>query len=132
MEPSVSKVGALGLLELTAHDRHCTSRQSEIVRAERLLEPVGMMTSHFGGPASGARVSGTEPATIGEGGLWTTPVDLERWNEAMNARAFGTTAHDLAETSGRLRDGSFMANTWGERRPRHRWGSSQLVHDPAL
>ncbi len=29
-----------------------------------------------------------------------------------------------AETSGRLRDGSFMANAWGERRPRHRWGSS--------
>ena len=92
-----------------------------------------MMTSHFGGPPSGARVTGTEPATIGEGGLWTTPVDLERWNQAMYVRAFGATAPDLAETSARLRDGSFMAIAWGRASSSPPMGLlDQLVHDAAL
>jgi CubicO group peptidase (beta-lactamase class C family) len=80
---------------------------------ERLFKPVGIVASHFGGPPLSARITGTEPATIGDGGLWTTPADLERWNQAMNARAFGPAAHDLAERPGRLADGSLMANGWG-------------------
>lgn len=80
---------------------------------KRLFDPAGMTTSHFGRPPPHARVSGAEPATIGDGGLWTTPVDLERWNQAMNSRAFGTAVHDLAERPGRLGDGSLLAQGWG-------------------
>jgi CubicO group peptidase (beta-lactamase class C family) len=85
---------------------------AELAR-ERLFEPAGMASSHFGGPPPRARVTGAEPATTGEGGLWTTPADLERWNRVMNVRAFGPVAHDRAERPGRLQDGSIMANGWG-------------------
>jgi CubicO group peptidase (beta-lactamase class C family) len=85
---------------------------AEIAR-ERLFEPAGMAASQFGGPPPRARITETEPATIGDGGLWTTPADLERWNQAMNARDFGSAAHDLAERPGCLRNGSLIANGWG-------------------
>jgi CubicO group peptidase (beta-lactamase class C family) len=80
---------------------------------ERLFEPAVITASQFGRPPLRARVTGTEPATIGEGGLWTTPADLERWNQAMNARASETITHDLAERPGRLQDGPIAANGWG-------------------
>ena len=78
-------------------------------------------------------MTGTGPATIREVGLWTTPVDIEKWNQAMYARAFGATASDLAETFGRLRDGSFMAKAWGRASSSPPMGLlDQLVHDAAL
>jgi hypothetical protein len=80
---------------------------------ERLFEQAGITASHFGRPPPQARVTGAEPATVGDGGLWTTPVDLERWNEAMNASAFGAATQELAERPGRLKDGSLLANGWG-------------------
>jgi CubicO group peptidase (beta-lactamase class C family) len=103
----------LGYILLAVAIERLIDRPFAELARERLFEPAGMTTSHFGGPPPRARVMGTEPATVGDGGLWTTPADLERWNLAMNARAFGTAVHDLAERPGCLADGSVMANGWG-------------------
>ncbi|HTT90004.1 MAG TPA: serine hydrolase domain-containing protein [Acidimicrobiales bacterium] len=104
---------SLGYVLLAVAIERLIGHPFEELARERLFEPGGITASQFGGPPPGARVTGTEPATIGEGGLWTTPADLERWNHLMNARAFGPVAHDLAERPGRLQDGSIMANGWG-------------------
>ena len=103
----------LGYVLLAVAIERLVGRPFGALARERLFEPAGITASQFGRPPLRARVTGTEPATIGEGGLWTTPADLERWNQAMNARAFGTITHDLAERPGRLQDGSIMANGWG-------------------
>ncbi len=103
----------LGYVLLAVAIERLVDRSFAEVARERLFEPVAITTSHFGGAPPRTRVTGTEPATIGDGGLWTTPIDLERRNQAMNARAFGAAAHDLVERPGRLGDGSLMANGWG-------------------
>jgi CubicO group peptidase (beta-lactamase class C family) len=103
----------LGYVLLAVAIERLADRPLVDLARERLFEPAGMTTSHVGGPPSPARRMGTEPETVGDGGLWTTPVDLERWNQAMNSRAFGSAVHDLAERPGELRDGSLLANGWG-------------------
>lgn len=103
----------LGYVLLAVAIERLADRPFVDLAQERLFDPAGMSTSHFGGPPSQARRTGAEPATIGDGGLWTTPLDLERWNQAMNSRAFGTAVQDLAERPGQLSDGSLLTNGWG-------------------
>jgi CubicO group peptidase (beta-lactamase class C family) len=102
----------LGYILIAIAIERLAGRPFAALARERLFEPAGITTSHFGPPPR-ATVTGTEPATIGDGGLWTTPADLERWNRAMNDRAFGAATHDLAEQPGRLGGGSLMADGWG-------------------
>lgn len=103
----------IGYVLLAVAIERLVGRPFAEVAQERLFEPAGMTASRFGGPPPRAPVTGTEPLTIGDGGLWTTPVDLVRWNRAMNARAFGGAAHDLAEQPGGLADGSTTSDGWG-------------------
>ena len=104
---------SLGYVLLAIAIERLVDRSFADLARERLFEPVAITTSRFGAAPPRTEVTGTEPATIGDGGLWTTPGDLERWNQAMNTRAFGAAAHDLVERPGRLADGSHMANGWG-------------------
>lgn len=55
------------------------------------------------------------PRTLGDGGFWTTAVDLLRWNDAMNTQVLGEIVHQYTETRGELDDGTLLDYAWGIR-----------------
>ena len=94
----------------------------------RLFRSFGMTRSLLGDRPEGvpARYP-APPATIGDGGLWTTAEDLLRWNEALNARVLGDDVHALVESPGRLDDGTPLDYAWGMTRTR-RGGAWTYTH----
>jgi|GEM_PF-2323007 len=85
---------------------------------DRLLAPAAMAASRLlSDPDRPAlrvlRGRPAPPRSLGDGGLWTTARDLSAWNLACNARRFGPRAHTLAETTGRLADGTAVDYGWG-------------------
>lgn len=59
-------------------------------------------------PLSSAHPS---PLSLGDGGVWSTAVDLLRWSTALNADQLGIT--ELLQTPGSLDDGSLLDYAWG-------------------
>ena len=53
------------------------------------------------------------PRTVGDGGLWTSVVDLVRWLDALNRRLLGDQLTVLLEAPGRLDDGTPLDYAWG-------------------
>ena len=83
----------------------------------RLFGPLGMNRSSLGDRPDDVPAREPEPpATIGDGGLWTTAEDLLRWNEALNARVLDDEVQTLVETPGRLDDGTPLSYAWGMNR----------------
>jgi CubicO group peptidase (beta-lactamase class C family) len=51
------------------------------------------------------------PLSLGDGGVWSTAIDLLRWGQALNADELGISA--LIQTPGRLDDGTPIDYAWG-------------------
>lgn len=90
-------------------------RPVEEIASTELFSPMGLTCTRLGGTA--VRLPGWQdpPGTIGDGGLWTSIIDLTSWLQACNQSIFGAAAHHLAETTGELVDGSHVDYAWGVR-----------------
>ncbi len=120
-----SNVGYICLA--TALER-ATAQSLSTLAGVRVFEALGMSDSHLGDPPPGLSVPiPAPPKTLGDGGLWTTAGDLLRWNDALNARHFGVTVHDRAESTGVLDDGTPIDYAWGVRVTKHN-GERTLTH----
>ncbi|PZG01615.1 serine hydrolase domain-containing protein [Nonomuraea aridisoli] len=51
------------------------------------------------------------PLSLGDGGVWSTAIDLLRWGQALNHDELGVSA--LMQTPGRLDDGTPLDYAWG-------------------
>lgn len=85
---------------------------------EHVFTPLGTIDSLFwDGPAphppGAAPVDRRDPAllSLGDGGLWSTPVELLRWNLATDRDELGIST--LVQTSGHLDDGAALDYAWG-------------------
>jgi CubicO group peptidase (beta-lactamase class C family) len=79
-----------------------------------VFTPLGMTGSRLGGPAPVVLPGHPPPpATVGDGGLWTTPADLLTWLEAMNEGGLGVDLTGLVQSPGRLDDGTVLDYAWG-------------------
>lgn len=87
---------------------------SEIASTE-LFSPLGLTGTRLGGKAVRVPACPDPPATIGDGGLWTSIDDLTRWLQACNQAKYGAAAQRLAETTGQLVDGAHVDYAWGVR-----------------
>jgi CubicO group peptidase (beta-lactamase class C family) len=83
----------------------------------RVFGPLGMVDSRYwSGPAPhppGAAPLDPQypaPLSLGDGGVWSTAVELMRWNEAMQRDELGVSA--LLQTPGRLDDGTELDYAW--------------------
>ncbi len=78
---------------------------------QTLLLPLAMRDSSIGDPPYALRRP--PPRTVGDGGLWTSVVDLVRWLDALNRRLLGDQLTVLLEAPGRLDDGTPLDYAWG-------------------
>jgi CubicO group peptidase (beta-lactamase class C family) len=120
-----SNVGYIFLAEIL---NRLTGSSVEHLAHSTLFTPLGMAGTTLGSQLPITRSGHTQPpATVGDGGLWTTAEDLLRWNDAMNAHHFGRAVHVRAETPGTLTDGTPLDYAWGIRVIDHR-GRRTLSH----
>jgi CubicO group peptidase (beta-lactamase class C family) len=108
-----------------------TGRELAAVAHDELFAPLGMSSSTLGAgsvPTPPGRTA--PPATVGDGGLWSTAEDLQRWNDAMDGRSLGDAVHERAEAPGSLDDGSPLEYAWGVRVFVHR-GRRAVSHGGA-
>lgn len=86
----------------------------ETVIMDRIFQPLGMRDSRIGGDPV-TRLPGVPPppATVGDGGWWTSVTDLHRWQEASNDEYFGSEIARLVSTPGVLNDGGVLSYAWG-------------------
>jgi CubicO group peptidase (beta-lactamase class C family) len=97
-------------------ERIARRRLADLAR-ERIFEPLDMRSSLFwSGPEPyppGSADPGFQgpPTSVGDGGLWTTVVDLLRWNRAMLEDELGVST--LLHTPGALDDGTPLEYGWG-------------------
>lgn len=106
-----SNIGFICLAEILTQVCH----RPVSVLASDLFADLGMSSSTL---APSDRVTPDHiapPRTLGDGGFWTSAVDLLRWNDAMNSRALGEIVHQHAETCGHLDDGTQLDYAWGVR-----------------
>jgi CubicO group peptidase (beta-lactamase class C family) len=92
-----------------------------------LFGPLGMASTALARSGPVRTGHAPPPATLGDGGLWTTAEDLLRWNDAMNSERFGHAVHARCETPGTLDDGTPLDYAWGVRVLRLR-GRRTLSH----
>jgi CubicO group peptidase (beta-lactamase class C family) len=87
---------------------------SQLAR-EWIFEPLAMTATRLGGEP--CRLSGQPepPGTIGDGGLWTSAVDLTAWLVAMNYGMINSEAVRRVERPGHLADGAALDYAWGIR-----------------
>jgi CubicO group peptidase (beta-lactamase class C family) len=85
---------------------------------QRIFAPLGMSrTCYWPGPAPappGAAALATArpaPLSLGDGGVWSTPSDLLRWSQALNADELGISP--LMQAPGSLDDGTPVGYAWG-------------------
>ncbi|MEW9553004.1 serine hydrolase domain-containing protein [Nonomuraea sp. NPDC050783] len=85
---------------------------------EHVFGPLGMTaTRYWSGPAphppGAAPLDARYPAplSLGDGGVWSTAVDLVRWNQALEGDELGVSA--FLQTPGRLDDGTPLDYAWG-------------------
>jgi CubicO group peptidase (beta-lactamase class C family) len=87
----------------------------------RIFRPLGMSGSRLGGPAPVLLPDEPPPPlTVGDGGWWTTAVDLSGWLRALNGAASDDRVLDAElvrrlEAPGRLDDGTPLDYAWGMR-----------------
>lgn len=108
---SYDNTGYVLLAELleTVHGRRVTDLARSLV-----FEPLGMTSSHLGGPPTVVLPEHpVPPATTGDGGLWTCSADLLTWLEALSEDRLGTDLTALVQTPGRLEDGTTLTYAWG-------------------
>ena len=119
-----SNVGYVCLAEVLTR---VSGQPLESLARTSLFGPLGMdaTTLARSGPIRTGHAQ--PPATIGDGGLWTTAEDLLRWNDAMNSERFGRAVHARCETPGTLDDGTPLDYAWGVRVIEHR-GRRTLSH----
>lgn len=115
MQQIYSNVGYVVLAEVVAR---VAGEDLPSFARRRIFEPLGMRDTLFWtgpGPAPpGAAPLGPAhpaPLSIGDGGMWSTAVDLLRWAAALDADELGITA--LVQTPGRLDDGTVLDYAWG-------------------
>ena len=120
-----SNIGYICLAEIL---NRLTGLTVEHLAHSTLFTPLGMTSTTLGARLP-ITLSGhaQPPATVGDGGLWTTAEDLLHWNDAMNAHAFGDAVHARIETPGTLDDGTPLDYAWGVRVINHR-GRRTLSH----
>jgi len=107
-----SNVGYVCLAEILTR---VTGQPVEQLAQSSLFTPLGMGSTaltRFGVSRAG---HASPPTTVGDGGLWTTAHDLLRWNDAMNAAAFGREVHQRSETPGTLDNRTPRDYAWGVR-----------------
>jgi len=97
---------------------------------ERVFRPLGLTASHFhtdvsrivrhraygyDGAAGGAfAINSPQNERAGAGGLFTTVLDLARWNENFyDGRVGGADTIRMLEKPGRLNDGTVLTYAWG-------------------
>ena len=80
---------------------------------EQLFEPLGMTATRLGGEPRRTTGYPDPPGTIGDGGLWTTAVDLSTWLAAMNRRLINSNAVRRVAGPGHLVDGRVLDYAWG-------------------
>jgi len=120
-----SNVGYVCLAEILSR---LTGQPVAALARASLFSPLGMESTTLGYRPDAVRAGhALPPATVGDGGLWTTAEDLLRWNDAMNAGFFGLSVHARAETPGTLDDGTPLDYAWGVRVLDHR-GRRVLSH----
>lgn len=85
------------------------------VASTQLFGPLGLTSTRLGGEPTHLPEVPDPPGTIGDGGLWTSIADLTTWLQACNRATFGAETQRLAETTGRLTDGSDLSYAWGMR-----------------
>lgn len=84
---------------------------------EHVFGPLGMTDTQYwsqAAPPPGAAPVNPDrplPLTLGDAGVWSTAVDLMRWNEALERDELGVSG--LLQTPGRLNDGSVLEYGWG-------------------
>jgi CubicO group peptidase (beta-lactamase class C family) len=87
----------------------------------RIFRPLGLSGSRLGGPAPVLLPDEPPPPlTVGDGGWWTSAVDLTAWLRALNGAAsddgvLGAELVERLETPGRLDDGTPLDYAWGMR-----------------
>jgi CubicO group peptidase (beta-lactamase class C family) len=96
----------------------------ELVR-RRIFAPLNLVDSTLGGPPPVSLPGEPDPpATVGDGGWWTSSVDLDRWLVALNNASGGATIRgtglnarllETLQTPGRLDDDSPLDYAWGMR-----------------
>ncbi|MEV0461250.1 serine hydrolase domain-containing protein [Catellatospora methionotrophica] len=86
-----------------------------------LFQPLGLASTRLWdgpGPAPpGADPLSPGPLSLGDGGLWSTAVDLLRWADALNDSSLGVSG--LLQAPGRLDDGTILDYAWGMGVRRH-------------
>jgi CubicO group peptidase (beta-lactamase class C family) len=81
----------------------------------RIFGPLGISDSRLGGHPVLLPGFPDPPATVGDGGLWTTVVDLDRWLVALNEWRPEPAAVHRIEQPAALDDGSPLDYGWGLR-----------------
>lgn len=76
---------------------------------------MGMIDTRLGGRPRTVPGHPDPPGTIGDGGLWTSIIDLTTWLTSLNRHAFGAEVAQLTEQPGRLDDRTGLDYAWGER-----------------
>jgi CubicO group peptidase (beta-lactamase class C family) len=87
---------------------------AEIAQHE-LFRPLAMTSTRLGGHPVPLSDHPDPPGTVGDGGLWTSAVDLISWLTALNAGRPHPGALSRAETPGALSDGTPLDYAWGVR-----------------
>ena len=108
----------VGYVCLTVVLQRVTGRALADLAQERLFSPLGMASTGFwSGPAAhppgAAPLDPAFPAplSVGDGGLWSSAVDLLRWDLALDRDTLGVSA--LVQTPGHLDDGTPLDYAWG-------------------
>jgi CubicO group peptidase (beta-lactamase class C family) len=81
---------------------------------QSLFAPLGMAASRLGPAESAALPTDVRPPrTIGDGGLWSSALDLLTWLDALSSDRLGPELTRLVQRPGRLDDGTALDYAWG-------------------
>lgn len=80
-----------------------------------LFSALGLTHSRVGGQVHSQPMIVDPPGTVGDGGLWTSIVDLTAWLQACNRSVLGYVVHRRAESLSRPVDGWSIDYAWGVR-----------------
>lgn len=105
-----SNVGYVVLAEILAA---VTGTAVPDLARDSVFQPLRLTTSRLGTAPPGTPADLLPPDTVGDGGWWTSAVDLLTWLGALNRDALGRDVTHLVQTPGRLDDGTPLAYGWG-------------------
>lgn len=105
-----SNIGYVVLAEIV---RALTSTSIPKLARDSLFAPLGMTASRIADEPTPQDQDMNLPRTVGDGGWWTSALDLLTWLEALNRERLGVGLSQLVQAPGRLDDSTPIDYAWG-------------------